>query len=405
MPICLAMLAAPLSAQLGLPQVELPAPGTVLDPVTGEVLDRLGEASDGLTRQALRLADLRARRLEQLVRRNRDLLEMDINGEPARRGELLLIDATADLLGKVQQFGFTVRGTEAIDALGLAVSRVIVPQGMTLAEAQLLLDETLPSAEVAANNLHFPGGTAPAPAIMLRASMRAGINTPVGVIDGGAGELLPASAQHGFANGAPYPSDHGSSVVSLLRYAGVRNLRLADVYGSGNAGGNALAIAQALGWLAQGGSKVINISLVGPDNALVSRAVSRARAAGIEIVAAVGNDGPASPPTYPASYEGVLAVTAVDKRNRPLIESGRALHLDYAAPGADIYGRNAAGKMTRLRGTSFAAPLVTARLAAALEHAGSWRSRLDNEARDLGKKGPDAQFGRGLLCETCRPQK
>lgn len=405
MPLCLALLATPLAAQLDLPQVGLPPAGAILDPVTGEALDQLGDTRDGLTRQALRLADLRARRLDQLVRRNRDLLEMDIDGEPARRGELLLIDAPADAQRKVQQLGFSLRATEAIDALGLAVTRVTLPQGMSLAEAQLLLDEALPGVEVAADNLHFPGGAAPAPAIMLRASMGAEIDTPVGVIDGGAGTMLPASAQRGFAEGAPFPSNHGSSVVSLLRYAGVRNLRLADVYGRESAGGNALAIAQALGWLVQGGSKVVNISLVGPENALVRRAVSRAQAAGIEIVAAVGNDGAASPPTYPASYDGVLAVTAVDRRNRPLIEAGRALHLDYAAPGADIYGSDAAGRMTRLRGTSFAAPLVAARLAAAIERGGGWRSRLDGEARDLGKKGPDAKFGRGLLCETCRPQK
>ena len=83
------------------------------------------------------------------------------------------------------------------------------------------------------------------------------------------------------------------------------------------------------------------------------------------MVAAVGNDGPAAPPAYPASYPGVLAVTGVDGRNRALIEAGRALHLDYAAPAADMRAVNAKGKWIKVRGTSFAVPFVAARAAAA----------------------------------------
>jgi subtilisin family serine protease len=114
------------------------------------------------------------------------------------------------------------------------------------------------------------------------------------------------------------------------------------------------------------------------------------------IVAAVGNDGPAAPPAYPASYPGVIAVTGVDGRNRALIEAGRALHLDYAAPGADMLGAKAGGGMAPLRGTSYAAPLVAARLA------GSSLAALDREAVDLGKRGPDKIYGRGLVCGDCR---
>jgi subtilisin family serine protease len=97
-----------------------------------------------------------------------------------------------------------------------------------------------------------------------------------------------------------------------------------------------------------------------------------------------------------------VAVTGVDKRNRALIEAGRALHLDYAAPGADIVGTNASGKPVSLRGTSFAAPFAAARIAAALDDTGSWRPKVDREALDLGEKGDDPIYGRGLLCANCR---
>jgi subtilisin family serine protease len=190
-------------------------------------------------------------------------------------------------------------------------------------------------------------------------------------------------------------------VASLLAGAGARRVLVADVYGTDPAGGNALAIARALDWLAQNRARVVTISLVGPRNAVLEKAVARARGAGIVVVAAVGNDGPAAPPAYPASYPGVVAVTAVDGRQRPLIEAGRALHLDYAAPGADIRAANKGGKRVRLRGTSYATPLVAARLAAALDRGGDWRGVLDREAEDLGQRGADESYGRGLLCRGC----
>jgi subtilisin family serine protease len=153
--------------------------------------------------------------------------------------------------------------------------------------------------------------------------------------------------------------------------------------------------------------RVISISLVGPRNPLLERAIAALSARGTTIVAAVGNDGPAAPPAYPASYAAVVAVTGVDGRDRPLIEAGRALHLDYAAPGAGMRVADAAGRSRTVRGTSFAAPLVAARVAAQVEQGRSGRAvlgALDAEARDLGRKGPDSNFGRGLLCGQCRPR-
>ena len=94
-------------------------------------------------------------------------------------------------------------------------------------------------------------------------------------------------------------------------------------------------------------------------------------------------------------------MTGVDVRGRALLEAGRALHLDYAAPGADILARNKSGKWREVRGTSYAVPLVAARAAAALDRGSSWRAALDREAEDLGPRGPDDRYGRGVLCRAC----
>lgn len=403
-PILLAcgLLASPLAAQLSLPPLPLPRTGPVLDPVTGEVLGGVADIEREAARQARRLESLRLERIAQLARRNPAIIELDARGAPARRGTLLIMDARPDELEQAVSAGFTVRESGTIEELDLPFVRLEIPAGTSLAKAEQQLVELAPGATVSADNLHFASGTAgAAPAFLARAATTR-IATAVGVVDGAPGASTQLRDMRGFAAGAPFPSNHGSAIVSLLSHAGATQIRVADVYGTDKAGGNALAIAKGIGWLVGQGSKVINISLVGPKNALVERAIRQSQAKGVVIVAAVGNDGPAAPPAYPASYPGVVAVTGVDRQNRALIEAGRALHLDYAAPGADIYGRNAKGGRMKLRGTSFASALVAARLAFAGPV--SWRATLDAEARDLGKKGPDASYGRGLLCDACRPK-
>src|SRR6185503_15346919 len=119
------------------------------------------------------------------------------------------------------------------------------------------------------------------------------IATPVGIVDGAPGAGQTVDAVRGFARGAPVASHHGSAVASLLGGAGATDLRVADVYGTDPAGGNALALVRALDWLTGGGARVISISLGGPNNAAVARAIAAAQRKGVVIVAAVGNDGPA----------------------------------------------------------------------------------------------------------------
>ena len=183
-------------------------------------------------------------------------------------------------------------------------------------------------------------------------------------------------------------------------------LYAADVYCGAATGGAVDAIAGALDWLAEQRVAVINISLVGPQNHLLGRLVERMLARGHLIVAAVGNDGPAAPPLYPAAYPGVIGVTGVDARRRVLPEAGRGQQVAFAAPGADLLAAGTGGYAI-VRGTSFAAPLVAGLLAghlarrapAAGAQAIEW---LRAEATDLGAPGPDGVFGNGLVGERLR---
>lgn len=406
--LVLAGLASPASTQIGLP----PA-GQTIGSVTGELRSTVNDMTSIDLRRPVRsvtqMAGDRIARIAAFVRRNEDAVEFDDKGDPARKGVVLLLDADPASIETARGLGFAVASSDDFGALGLSATSLSVPAGMTLNQALILLRKKLPDKTLTADQIHFPGGESAAGGGEASGGPSAApITTRVGIIDGG---VAPAAAggirTRGFAAGAPAPSDHGTAVAYLLRHAGVRNILSADVYGSDPAGGNALAITRALDWLAREKIPVVSISLVGPRNPLLERAVMAAARHGMILVAAVGNDGPAAPPAFPASYPPVLAITGVDGRNRALIEAGRALHLDYAAPGADMKAPDRKGRKKSLRGTSFAAPLAAARAAAALERRGSVadiRIALDKEARDLGKKGADPLFGRGLLCARCRPR-
>ncbi|MGH6651936.1 MAG: S8 family serine peptidase [Sphingopyxis sp.] len=396
-------------AQVALPQVQLPDAARTLP--TLPVID-----AEPLIAASQRLTQLRTDRITALVRGNRDRIELDERGEPAVRGVLVASGVDDAMIARAATEGFALVDREHIEGLNLDFARFRVPDGRSIGRARKLLARLLPDAEVDVDNLYFasgPGGALPQSAL---AATAVGGQASLGLIDGGVAahpSVAGRVEQRGFAKGAPLASRHGTAVASLLVGSGSvrgaapgQRLLAADVYGADPAGGNASAIARALGWLAQNGVAVTTISLVGPDNKLLSAAVTRAQQRGMLIVAAVGNDGPAAPPAYPASYRGVLAVTGVDAKGRALPEAGRALHIDFAAPGDAVLAATGASSSEALRGTSFAAPLVAGRLALrypapSIDRIGPAVAALVMEARDLGKKGRDKIYGHGLICEHC----
>jgi subtilisin family serine protease len=130
-------------------------------------------------------------------------------------------------------------------------------------------------------------------------------------------------------------------------------------------------------------------------------------ARGYLIVAAVGNDGAAAPPLYPASYPGVVGVTGVDAHEKVLLEACRGPQVKFAAPGADMAAAMLSPTFAAVRGTSFAAPIVTGLLAAQLHEPNPEAARraveqLAQQAVDLGAKGVDKVYGNGLVGGSLR---
>ncbi|RYM13253.1 MULTISPECIES: S8 family serine peptidase [Sphingobium] len=371
------MLIAPSATQAQL----LPGGGGGLGAVgqaVPDIMDQLGGAVDAAdldrlspARLADRLAAARATRVTDLLRRHGDRIELDDRREPARRGVILLTGADEGALDALRAAGYGVDG-ESVEGIDLAVARLTPPRGRSLARALRDARRIAPRAQASADNLYFPSGNA---WFLASAALAGGGRVDgrlAGLIDGGVAQHPALSGpieQRGFAQGAPRASAHGTAVASLISGEGVvrggapgASLLVADVYGDDPAGGGAFAIVRALGWMAARGVRVVTVSLVGPANPLLDGAIRLARDKGVILVAAVGNDGPAAPPAYPASYPGVVAVTGIDGRGRPLPEAGRALHVDFAAPGADMQAATTQGGKGAVRGTSFAAPLVAGRL-------------------------------------------
>jgi subtilisin family serine protease len=181
----------------------------------------------------------------------------------------------------------------------------------------------------------------------------------------------------------------------------------ADVYCGSATGGAVDLVVDAIAWLTQQAVPVINVSLVGPPNLMLEHIVKLALARGYLIVAAVGNDGPAARPLYPASYPGVIGVTAVDAHHKVLLEAGRGPQVSFAAPGADMVAASLSNSFTAVRGTSFAAPIVAGMLAQSL-HAPDTQAAaeaiglLAQQAIDLGARGTDPIYGHGLVGEQFR---
>ena len=399
---------------VGLPTRDLPVAGPVLQnilaqPAASEAVAPTLNSVSGLPERLAEappatLLELRQLRLRELIRQYPRELENDGNGQPVRRGVLVVVDPDPASIQKAVRAGFGVIADDRDPELGIHSVTLSAPRNLSTRQALKRLHSVAPALQADFDHLYEPAGGALLPfAGALAASAGTGDGPRIGIVDGGVAShpsMGGASIeQNGFA-GRPQPTGHGTAVASLIvgnqgPFQGAArgaSLFVADVYGGSRAAGSASSIVRALSWLASKRPQVINISLVGPQNRLVQRAVQALRARGIGIVAAVGNDGPAAPPQYPASYPGVVAVTGVDARGRALPEAGKAAHLDFAAPGADMAAALPGQGYAKVRGTSFAAPLATARLALS----GSFQ-RLASEARP-GR----GRVGRGIVCGACR---
>lgn len=419
LPLALAFAAiAPAWAQQGL----LPPLGQVTSTLPRiPVVDDVLRTTDRLAEQAQRAVQPLAQRLrerERLLKRHRDLLERDPRGEPVLRRQLVAIDPSPSALDGLRAAGFVPLRSQRVDELGFSVTVLRIPDALDIGEVMQLLQRIDPQGEYDFNHVYLGSGEVSA-AVMTQAAPAAKnaatADAPpvrVGLVDSGVDAKHPALAgvdvEAWGCDGKRVPAAHGTAVASLLAGGARGTLYAADIWCGQPVGGAATDYVAALAWLARERVAVINLSLVGPDNALLRRATRALADKGHVLVAAVGNDGPAAPPLYPAMYPQVIGVTAIDARDRALPEAARGQQVDFAAHGAGVRAAKVDGGWTRVRGTSFAAPLVARRAAerASMPRAGnieSVRDELARDAVDLGDKGRDDTYGFGVPARLNEP--
>jgi subtilisin family serine protease len=411
-------LCAPAQAQIGVPPVPVPQIPVQLPLDLGGTANEIGAAG------ARDLRELRRVRIRNLLRANRATLEADPRGAPILRNEVTALSPSPEALARAQAAGFSVSRTRNLEGLDATIVVLEAPAGMSTRRALDRLRDADPTGIYDFNHVYSGSGEEVAPASPTTAARSELAPLPsglkVGVIDGGVLRSHPAFDgisihEHG-CGGAVVATSHATSVASLIvgraddfhGAAPGAALYVADVYCGSAAGGAVDAVADSFAWMARERVPVINVSLVGPPNALLEQVVRIVTTRGHVVVAAVGNDGPSAPPLYPAAYPGVVAVTAVDGRNRVLLEACRGKHVDLAAPGSDMSAAAIEHPYELVRGTSFAAPIVAGMLAREVslidrQTADAAIAALNSRALDLGARGPDKIYGNGLVGETLRP--
>ena len=325
---------------------------------------------------------------------------------------VVLIDPDAEVAGLIEvadSIGYGLRRQDSLAPLGLEMLSLEIPPGTTGPEAIQEIEALDPTATAGVNH-RYELQEDPGHAVAPRFYANHLVGWPdkgcpaartVGMLDGPID--LEAAVLRGSdlqardfrtAPGGQVDTTHGTAVAELI--AGPHRLRDTRLYAAVVAdeenGAGVDDIVRGLTWTLENGADVINVSFAGPYNKLLDLGFARATARAITVVAAVGNDGPDAPPRYPAAFDDVIAVTAVDAARAPLGDAVQGPHVDVAAPGVDVWVEAGGGRY--VTGTSFAAPFVTAAIAAGQSH----------ETVDLGPDGPDATFGAGLLAvEGCPP--
>ena len=169
--------------------------------------------------------------------------------------------------------------------------------------------------------------------------------------------------------------DNGIGIAGFSPNSSILPVRVLGPSGSGSMADVAAGIVYA----ADQGADIINLSLGSMVGSQVTKdAVDHAVAQGATVIASAGNSGGALP-GYPARYENVVAVGAIDSNGARSSFSNKGG--DIWAPGRDVHTTYLDNAYKALNGTSFSAPYVSA-MAAVLEGMGA-ELHLDPDRKDL----------------------
>ena len=166
---------------------------------------------------------------------------------------------------------------------------------------------------------------------------------------------------------------NGSGVVGVAPYAYLYPMKVLSSTGSGNWSW----LIAALDWITdKKGARIASMSL-GGDAApqALGDMCQTAYDDGVLLVAAAGNTG--GPVGYPAKYESVVAVSAVDSTDTIAGFSSRGAEVEVCAPGVNVLSTTKGGGSGHMSGTSMACPHVSGVAALA------WGSHRGSNAKQV----------------------
>lgn len=388
----------------------------VTDPITGRVdrtVERLTRARDLPKRLLDPLLD------QPLLPPRKDIVVED--GWRALDHEWVAL-LTSEQLPALQAANVQIISRRTLASTGLVLVRVVVSgQDNAPARAEALL-RSLGATAADRNHIYderrgpapdFEQSPTPSPA------PQTGNGKPtIGLIDTALARKHPALSRADIVerdfveSSSPRPTAHGTAIASVLvgrerNHRGLlpdARLVAASVFyqgESGATGATTSALVAALDWMSAENVQVVNMSLAGPPNQVLGAMIDTLSQRGMIVVAAVGNDGPSARPLYPAAFEPVVAVTAVDRRNNIYRWANQGPQVDFAAWGVATRVALPKGGYGEETGTSFAAPIVAAAIAQQIARTGSSASAavqsLIARAEDLGDSGRDNTYGHGLV--------
>ncbi|MDX8346332.1 S8 family peptidase [Rossellomorea sp. YZS02] len=200
---------------------------------------------------------------------------------------------------------------------------------------------------------------------------------------------------------AANPNDKG--IVGLSPSVEIFSVKVLSDQGKGNV----KALSRGIEWSIKQKVDIINISLGMPkDKAELKASINEALEAGIIVVASAGNNY-GFQNDYPAQYDKVISVNALDANLEVSSLSSKG-KIDYSAPGEDIVTTLNGNRYGTVKGTSIAAAFVTGTIAAILSNTEKYdlpnrnspsyysaiEKLLKKQSIKLGEKN---RYGHGLI--------
>lgn len=220
------------------------------------------------------------------------------------------------------------------------------------------------------------------------------------------GRVVPTgfnTSTSGERNDSSDDNGHGTQVAgvvidSTLDNVIVKPYKVLDKYGQGTL----ITLAAGIICAVNDDVDVINMSIAFSESSeVLKEAVQLADRNDIILVGSAGNDS-STTKYYPASYDCVIKVGAVNESGVIANFSTRADDMDFAAPGVNIYTTNRRSTYKTVSGTSFAAPYVSALAATILSFdpeisSEDLKNVLIDNAISVQDSDANIKYGNGII--------